>query len=204
MIGLIVLSVLLAYFFTVGIFIWLAIKAKEKIGRRIAKYIALALVLIPTWDIPIDGYLFHRLCQKEGGIFVYQKVGLSKNYYLATGNLTEKIFYYADGSSGRRKVEATGNELKIEMLKSRYKFKDSTDYDYVSWGKVVKFTTTVSHGEKLLGKAVSFIGGAGWLAETISLGPRLPGKRCPAYPLETDRPSYREKLLYEIFYKLKD
>tara|TARA_R110001592_G_scaffold83616_1_gene247563 strand:- start:365 stop:979 length:615 start_codon:yes stop_codon:yes gene_type:complete len=204
MIGLIVLGVLLVYILIVGVFIWLAIKAREKSGRRIAKYIAIALVLIPTWDIPIDGYLFHQLCKKEGGIFVYQKVGLSKNYYLTSGKSTEKIFHYADGSSGRRKVEATGNELKTEMLKSRYIFKDSTDYDYVSWGKVVKFTTTVNHHKNLLGKAVSFIGGAGWFSEAINLGPRLPGKRCPVYPRETDLPSYRERLLYEIFYKRED
>lgn len=204
MIGLIVLGVLLVYVFIVVVFIWFAIKARERSGRRIAKYIAIVLVLIPTWDIPIDGYLFHRLCKKEGGIFVDQKVGVSKNYYLASGSPKSKIFAYGEGGLVRRTVPATGNELNIGMLKSRYKFTDSTDYDYVSWGEVVKYTTTVSRGEKRLGKAVSFIGGAGWFVEIISLGPRLPGERCPVYPREPDRPSYRERLLYEIFYKRED
>jgi len=204
MIGLIVLGVLLVYVFTVGIFIWLAIKAREKAGRRIAKYIAIALVLIPTWDIPIDGYLFHQLCKKEGGIFVYQKEGLSKKYYLTPGVSTRKLFIRPDGGQSNRLVKATGNELKVDSLKWSYNIENSTDFDYVGWGKVVKFTTTVSRGEKLLGKAVSFIGGAGWFAETINLGPRLSGERCPVYPREPDRPSYRERLLYKIFYKLKD
>lgn len=204
MIGLIVLGVLLAYFFTVGIFIWLAIKAREKSGRRIAKYIAIALVLIPTWDIPIDGYLFHQLCKKEGGIFVYQKVGLSKNYYLTSGKSTEKIFHYADGSSGRRKVEATGNELEIESLKWSYNIENSTDYDYVGWGKVVKLTTTVSRHEKLLGKAVTFRGGAGWFFDKFNLGPGRPGVTCPKPLLNPDYTTIHEKLVYDIFFKLEN
>ncbi|MDX2349079.1 MAG: hypothetical protein QNK32_01690 [Porticoccus sp.] len=203
MIALIVFGVLLIYLIIVGLLIRVARKSPDKQNRLVAKCLAIAVVLIPLWDIPIDKYMFHQLCKKEGGIFVYQKTGLSKNYYLTSGRSTEKIFHYADGSSGRRKVEATGNELKIENLKWSYNIEDSTDYDYVSWGEVVKFTTTVSRGEKLLGKAVSFIGGAGWFAETVR-GQRLPGKRCPVYPREPDRPSYRERLLYKIFYKLED
>ena len=187
MIGLIVLGVLLVYILIVGIFIWLAIKAKEKAGRRIAKYIAIALVLIPTWDIPIDGYLFHRLCKKESGIFVDQKVGVNKNYYLTPGVSTRKLFIRPDGGQSNRLVKATGNELDIKKLEWKYGVENYTDFDYVGWGKVVKFTTTVSSDEKLLGKSVRFIGGP-----------------CPVYPREPDRPSSYERLLYEIFYKLKD
>jgi len=202
MIGLIVLGVLLVYILIVGVFIWLAVKAKEKSGRRIAKYIAIALVLIPTWDIPIDKYRFSQLCKKEGGIFVYQKVGLSKNYYLTPGNLTEKTFI-REGGRSLRTVPATGNELNIKMLEGRYNVENSTDFDYAGWGKVVKFTTTVSSGEKLLGKNVRFIGGEGWFINRVSWA-AYPGSPCPVYPREPDRPSSYERLLYEIFYKLKN
>ena len=181
----------------------MAIKAKEKAGRRIAKYIAIALVLIPTWDIPIDGYLFHRLCKKESGIFVDQKVGVNKNYYLTPGVSTRKLFIRPDGGQSNRLVKATGNELDIKKLEWKYGVENYTDFDYVGWGKVVKFTTTVSSDEKLLGKSVRFIGGAGWLVDRFSWA-TYPGSPCPVYPREPDRPSSYERLLYEIFYKLKD
>lgn len=203
MVGLIVLGVLLVYFFIVGVFIRLAIKAPEKQGRRISKYIAIALVLIPTWDIPIDGYLFHQLCKKEGGIFVDQKVGISKNYYLQPGAHTKKVVVSPSGDKVNRLVKATGNELNIKMLEGRYNVENYTDSDYVRWGKVVKFTTTVSSDEKLLGKSVRFIGGTGWFLERFSWA-TYPGSACPVFPREPDLPSSYERLLYKIFYKLED
>jgi hypothetical protein len=178
-----------------------AVRSERKAVKVIASVLGLTLLLLPIWDVPITSYRFNKLCEEEGGIFVYKRVELGDEFYLKPGELTKKTILRADGGGTLTLVKANGNELIVDKINENYEVTNETDHDATDWPGTVKFTTTVSEDGAPLGKAVSFIGGEGWFIRKINFGPTLSGRRCPDYEWEIDRPSYRERLLYEVFYK---
>ena len=202
--GIIVTGIMLIYLACLIIPARIALRSKG--GKRLAaSFIFMSVILIPTWDIPIVKYRFNKLCEEESGIFVSRQVGLSSDFYLKPGSKVRKLYIYGNGGQVNRLVEATGNELDVEKLKGRFIFKDYTISDVVSWSEVYKYESRVSDGNGvLLGKSVAFRGGGGWLLDEFNLGPSRPGITCPLALLQPDYGTIREKLPYEIFYKLNN
>lgn len=199
MVPLIMFGFLLAYLIIVIIFAKLAFKWRGG-KQRVAIFFLLAVVLIPTWDIPLDRYRFNRLCEQEAGIFVYQKVGLPAEFFYTSGEPIEKIIYREDGGSGLRTVKATGNEINLDKLKERYVIDDSFDNSIADWGKVSRLATTVSDGEEVLGQSVSLYGEFGWFSLKFSLGAN---GTCPDISPHPGYVSIHEKIINDIFYKWK-
>ena len=206
MIGLIVLSVLFVYIMAVIVSARLAYKLRG-IKQWIAIVFLLSIVLIPTWDIPLDLYRFNKLCKEESGIFVYQKVGLPAEYFYTKGEPIKKYIYREDSGFVLRTVPATGNELKLEKLKQHYRIEIRSEENFVDWSAdTYRSTTTVWDGEKLLGKSVRLYGGAGWFSETINWSPVRQGYWCPPPKKikKIDRQPLLDAFIYDIFYKTNE
>ena len=85
----------LAFLVVCGLYAWLAFFVAKHVGkgtgRKLAKYIALAVfALIPTWDL-IPGQLYHeQLCKTEGGVKVFKTIEIDRAYFLPSGQPDEK------------------------------------------------------------------------------------------------------------------
>jgi hypothetical protein len=172
-------------------------------GKRIVvSLIYLIIFFGPFWDIPIQKQRFDQRCEKEAGIVVHKRVGLSKDYYLQKGEIVSKLLPYGDGGRVRRDVPASGDELKIELIESKFRIEHTVDVRPAYQGGIGALVYEVFDDDVLLGSMVGFIGGTGWLGRYLNITGGVPGTWCPAYETDPDKSSYKARLLYEVFYKL--
>ena len=174
----------------------------DELGNKIAaSVLAIALLLLPVWDIPVTSYRYNKLCEEQGGIFVYQQVGLGDEFYLKAGELTQKQVVASSGDRVLREVKARGDELRMDKIEERFKISRVFDYEVTDLPETAKEVTTVADGDVILGQMVSINGGAGWVVRMLNSVPMYLRARCPSHAWQPDRPSPRDRLLYAIFYK---
>ena len=141
------------------------INAIEKYsGSKIAKYVAIAvLVLIPTWDIVPGQLYFQHLCKEEVGIKVLKAVEVERTYFKANGEPDE------------------------EKLSNRFKSSMKVDRKFSGIFNITKIESSIRDNEsgELLATAVDLRYHGGWLF--ANLLPQGESTVCPSYPVHAQK-----------------
>ncbi len=160
MLGLIALSIFAGYILA-SYFIVKSQKSKRK--KIIA---AIIMVLIPTWDVIIGRTIIYTLCATQGGIYVYETVGLGEENFDDDG---VPLFYDRRKTLGRMKLanRYTGNR-SIKIVSKLFNIK-----------KYSEEILDTKHN-KVLGEIKSYGYKGGWAFNLFNVG-GAGGVSCPSY-----------------------
>ncbi len=185
----------MGFFIILGFLLYITIAIIIAIFVPGWKYKALVLlifVLIPTWDIPLGLWELNRLCNKEGGQFIYEKVALSEEYFLKAGEY--------NGQTGK---PAKGGELDYGRLVEDYKLDLSIQASDISSICLIdrreSIISAIETGE-VLGKATGFLLEGCWFKNwaVSNFAPPSVSKFCP----EESEPGKSEPYFFNIEKKI--
>ena len=154
------------------------------------------------WDYHLSQYLFKQYCE-EGriGLFVYEKVPLSDDYFIPFPKDKEQLF-----NLSKRFVIDEDLVFDKTKLDEKYTFTYRKVVSISDIGPIQALETSVSRNadNKLLGKSISFVNGKGWWYRKVSSFGQPTVVHCPScYDEKGDSNSGKlhSDLIKEVFYR---
>jgi hypothetical protein len=141
-------------------------------------------------DRVISEIVFYYYCDKNSGLYVYEEVGLSDEYFTKESKSEKEFnYFYTDKLYlSKEKVDANYNLVM-------------DNYNIVFKMGPIKIRETYiirRKDNKTLSKSISFVSGKGWLNQLFSFG--YSGKSCP-YGIGNNKGEFNKDLIHKEILK---